>query len=159
MTTFTIPPDHPLSDLTLLQQPEPVAPMPIPWETRFIRQRIPAGFPSPAAEYVEDGLDLNEYLIPRKSSTYIFTVVGYSMSRVGILDGDKVTVDRSIESRHGHIVIAVVNNEYTIKRLYRHGGIVELRSENPDYQPIRFAGLDELQIWGVVTGALRKFRV
>ena len=81
------------------------------------------------------------------------------MKDIGILDGDQVTVDRSIEARHGHIVIAVVNQEYTIKKLYRRGGITELRPENPAYAPIRFAEHDELQVWGVVTGVLRKVRV
>lgn len=146
-------------DLTLFQDPRPVATVPVPWRTRFFKQRIPAGFPSPAADYTEDGLDLNEYLIPHRASTFIFTVVGMSMKNVGILDGDKVTVDRAIEPRHGHIVIAVINNEYTIKRLYMRRGVVELRAENPDFKPIRFSDLDELQIWGVVTGVLRRFPV
>lgn len=146
-------------DLTLFQQPEPVTSVPVPWRTRFFTHRIPAGFPSPAADYTEDALDLNEYLIPHRTSTFIFTVVGWSMKNAGILDGDKVTVDRAIEPRHSHIVIAVVNGEYTIKRLYMRQGIVELRSENPDFQPIQFSGLDELQIWGVVTGVLRRMPV
>lgn len=145
--------------LTLLQVPMRVSDCPPPWPIRALDQRIPAGFPSPAADYSEHGLDLNEYLIPRKASTFIFTVVGDSMKDIGILDGDQVTVDRSIEARHGHIVIAVVNQEYTIKKLYRRGGITELRPENPAYAPIRFAEHDELQVWGVVTGVLRKVRV
>jgi DNA polymerase V len=146
-------------DLTLLQECEPASSLPTPWRTRTIGQRIPAGFPLPAADYSEDGLDLNEYLVPNKSSTFFFTVVGDSMCEVGILDGDQVAVDRSIEARHGHIVIAIVNNECTIKRLYRKNGIVELRPENPAYQPIRLQGLDELHVWGVVTGQLRRFAV
>ena len=146
-------------DLTLLQESEPVSSLPVPWLTRFFNQRISAGFPSPAADYTEEGLDLNEYLIPHRTSTFIFTVVGMSMKNAGILDGDKVTVDRAIEPRHGHIVIAVINNEYTIKRIYMRSGVVELRAENPDFQPIRCSDLDELQIWGVVTGVLRRFTV
>lgn len=145
--------------LTLIQEVAPVAPMPVPWHFRQFSQRISAGFPSPAADYAENGLDINEYLIQHKASTFIFTVVGDSMKNAGILDGDKVVVDRSIEPRHRHIVIAVVNQEYTIKRLYKRAGVIELRPENTDYQPIRFTGLDELQIWGVVTGALRRFAV
>lgn len=127
--------------------------------TRFFQQCIPAGFPSPATDYAEDGLDLNEYLVRHKASTFIFSVVGDSMKNVGILDGDKVVVDRSVEPKHRHIVIAVVNGEYTIKRLYRRGGVIELRPENPAFNAISFAGQDELEIWGVVTGALRKFSV
>ena len=145
-----------LTELTLFQEPVAAATCPVPWRTRFFKQRIPAGFPSPAADYTEDGLDLNAYRIPHRASTFIFTVVGWSMKHAGILDGDKVTVDRAIEPRHGHIVIAVVNNEYTLKRLFMRQGIVELRAENPEFPPIRFSGLDELHIWGVVTGVLRK---
>src|SRR5690606_16566640 len=126
-----------MAQLSVLQQPEPVAPDPVPWPTRVIRHRIPAGFPSPAAEYTESSLDLNDYLISHKAATFLFTVVGNSMDKAGILDGDKVVVDRSVVPRHGHIVIAVLNGEYTIKRLYMRGSLIELRPENPDFQPIR----------------------
>jgi DNA polymerase V len=148
-----------MAQLTLLQQPEPVSQEPVPWPTRIIKHRIPAGFPSPAAEYTEAGLDLNDYLIVHKAATFMFTVVGNSMSKAGILDGDKVVVDRSVAPRHGHIVIAMLNGEYTIKRLYMRGGVIELRPENPDFQPIKLSGEDELQIWGVVTGCIRKLQV
>lgn len=159
---MTPPPVFPLPDpfeLTLLQALTPAAACPVPWRSRFFRQEIPAGFPSPAADYSEQGLDLNDYLIAHRASTFIFTVVGDSMKDSGILDGDKVVVDRAIEPRHRHIVIAVVNREYTIKRLYKRAGVLELRPENPAFKPIRFADLDELQIWGVVVGALRRFAV
>lgn len=152
-------PSLPADELTLLQEAAPVAAMPVPWSIRLFGQPIPAGFPSPAADYTEEGLDLNAYLIARKASTFLFTVVGDSMKHAGILDGDKVAVDRAIEPRHGHIVIAVVNQEYTIKRLYRRGEVIELRPENPAFPAIRFAGLDELHIWGVVTGVVRRFGV
>jgi len=78
------------------------------------------------------------------------------MSGAGILDGDKVLVDRAIEPRHGHIVIAVINNDYTLKRLYRRTGVIELRAENPAYRPIRLKEAEELQVWGVVIGVIRK---
>lgn len=149
----------PISAPTLCQQPLPAANLPAPRRIRFFRQRISAGFPSPAADYTEAGLDLNEYLVAHQASNFFFKVVGDSMRLAGILDGDIVSVDRSIEPRHGHIVIAVVNSEYTIKRLYKRGQVVELRPENPAFQPIRFAEMDELQIWGVVTGVVRRFSV
>ncbi len=156
MTHTIIYPIRPLHELTLLQHSMPAAQMPIPWQTRHIQHRIPAGFPSPAADYEEKNLDLNDYLIKNKSATFIFTVVGDSMKNVGIMDGDKVIVDKSVEPKHRHIVIAVVNREYTIKRFLKVGNAVELRAENPDYKPIRFAESDELEIWGVVVGCLRK---
>lgn len=122
-------------------------------------QKIPAGFPSPAQDYTEETLDLNEYLVKHKSASFYFTVDGLSMLGAQIDDGDKVLVDRSIDPKHGHIVIAVVNDEYTIKRLYKRRGVIELRPENPNFQPIRFADGEELVIWGVVTSVIRKLKV
>ncbi|MGZ9712611.1 LexA family protein [Glaciimonas sp. GNP009] len=121
--------------------------------------KIPAGFPSPAADYVEEGLDLNTYLVKHKAASFYFTVEGDSMTGAGILAGDRVLVDRSIEPKHGHIVVAVISNEFTLKRLYRRRGVVELRPENPAYKVIVVSDDDDLQIWGVVAGVVRKFAV
>ena len=85
----------------------------------LLLERIPAGFPSPADEYAESTLDLNTYLIRNKVSTFFFRVIGDSMTGANIHDGDLLVVDRSIEPKHGHIVLAVINNEHTVKRLYR----------------------------------------
>ena len=81
------------------------------------------------------------------------------MRDAGILDGDKVVVDRSVAPLHSHIVIAVIDSEYTLKRLYCQHGKFELRPENPAYKAICIAEGCELQIWGVVTGVVRKLRV
>ena len=121
--------------------------------------KIPAGFPSPAADYVEEGLDLNTYLVKHKAASFYFTVEGDSMIGAGILAGDRVLVDRSIEPKHGHIVVAVISNEFTLKRLYRRHGVVELRPENPVYKAIIVNDDDDLQIWGVVAGVVRKVAV
>jgi DNA polymerase V len=67
--------------------------------------------------------------------------------------------DRSIQPKHGHIVLAVINNEYTVKRLYFCNGVIELHAANPDHPPIRFSESDELQVWGVVVGAVVRFVV
>ena len=112
------------------------------------QHRIPAGFPSPADEYVEKGLDLNHYLVRNKVATYFFRVVGNSMIGADIYDGDMLVVDRSVKPKHGHIVVAVINNEYTVKRLYACDGVIELHAENPAYLPIRFKEHKELQVWG-----------
>lgn len=121
-----------------------------------ISQKIPAGFPSPAADYTAEPLDLNRYLIQHTTASYIFTVEGDSMKNAGILSEDKVIVDRTVEARHDHIVIAVVNNEFTIKRLYKKNNQVALLPENPAYSPITFKENEELHIWGVVVGVVRK---
>ena len=143
---------------TLHQEPQPAAEDPPVVEMPQCLVKIPAGFPSPAADYLDDALDLNAYLVPHKAASFFFTVEGVSMIRAGIWPGDKVAVDRSIEARHDDIVIAVVDGEFTLKRLYRQGGVVELRAENPRYAPIRFKEGEELTIWGVVTGLVRKYR-
>lgn len=125
----------------------------------LLQHHVPAGFPSPADEYVEKGLDLNTYLVRNKVATYFFRVVGDSMVGAHIHDGDMLVVDRSIEPKHGHIVLAVVNNEYTVKRLYVCEGVVELHAENSAYPPIRFREDEELQVWGVVVGTVARFSV
>ncbi|MDO8177000.1 MAG: translesion error-prone DNA polymerase V autoproteolytic subunit [Undibacterium sp.] len=144
---------------TLHQVAQPVATMPALAGIPLFLQKVPAGFPSPADDYVEESLDLNSYMIRHKASTFVFTVQGDSMTGVGIFDGDKLVVDRAVEPRHQHIVIAVINNDYTVKKLFKWRGVIELRAENPAYQPIRFKDTDELQIWGVVVGVLRRFKV
>ena len=117
--------------LSLSQAPEALQRVPDSFEFKLLKHRLSAGFPSPAADYAEDGLDLNDYLVRRKSATYMFTVKGNSMIGASIEEGDKVVVDRSLRPRHNDIVVAVVEAEYTIKRLYKHRGRVELRPENP----------------------------
>lgn len=124
---------------------------------RLVCHRISAGFPSPAADYAEDGLDLNDYLVRNKPASFMFTVKGDSMINAGIVEGDKVIVDRSVNAKSKDIVVAVVNGEYTIKRLYKDSSKVELRPENPAYQPIVFKEGSELEIWGVVVGVVRRY--
>ncbi len=157
MTTI-IPFSHPATP-TVLPFLRPAASNPPPCELPLLRHRISAGFPSPADEYIEKGLDLNTYLVRNKAATFFFRVMGDSMIGASIHDGDMLIVDRSIEPRHRHIVLAVINNEYTVKRLYSHNEIVELHAENPAYAPIRFNEYEELQVWGVVVGAVSRFVV
>jgi DNA polymerase V len=145
------------SSPSLSQTPEIAAQNPPLAEIRLLCHRISAGFPSPAADHADDELDLNEYLISNKSSTYMFSVKGDSMSGAGIENGDKVVVDRSLSPAHDDIVVAVVNGEFTIKRLFKRRGKIELHAENPAYAPITFAEGSELQVWGVVTGVVRRY--
>jgi len=81
------------------------------------------------------------------------------MQGAGILDGDKVVVDRSVPARHGHIVIAVVDGEFTLKRLYQRHNRLELHPDNPAFPPIRLTEGKQLEIWGVVVGVVRRYRV
>lgn len=118
--------------------------------------RIPAGFPSPADDYVEDMLDLEKLLVQHPAATFYLRVSGDSMSGAGILSGDILVVDRSVEPAHGRIVVAAVDNELTVKRLHQRDNRMALLPENPDYPPIEISGEADLVIWGVVTGVVRQ---
>lgn len=117
---------------------------------------VRAGFPSPAADHTRNRIDLNEHLIRNKEATYIFRVKGHSMSGIGIYEGEELIVDRSIEAKHGNIVLVVLNDGFTVKRLYLRGGVVKLIAENSLYPPIFLKEGEELEIWGVVTRNLHK---
>ena len=142
---------------TLDQLPVALTLEPPPFTAPLFLCSVPAGFPSPATDYIEDGLDLNAYLVRHKAASFMFKVQGHSMRDAGIVDGDKVVVDCSIEPQHNQIVIAVVNGDYTIKRLYRKGGRVELHAENSAFKPILFTDGNQLEVWGVVVGVVRRY--
>ena len=118
---------------------------------------VAAGFPSPADDYMEGALDLNEFLIAHPAATFMVRVEGASMTGAGILSGDVLIVDRSVESRSGHIVIAIISGELTVKRLIKGGNSWFLKAEHPDYPPIKIGPDAECSIWGVVTGSVRRF--
>jgi DNA polymerase V len=147
----------PLHRRSLHQQPLPLATLAPALRLPLFQSKIQAGFPSPASDYMEDGLDLNDYLVQHKAASFLFHVQGDSMRNAGIVNGDKVVVDRSLPPQHNRIVIAVVDGEYTIKRLFLKPGRIELRSENPAYPPIVIAGEVELEVWGVVVGVVRRY--
>ncbi len=119
--------------------------------------RVSAGFPSPAADYENKRLDINEYLVRNPVSTFFFSVEGDSMQGAEIFDGDILVVDKSIRPRHGQIVIAFVDGQRLVKRLFRRGGRVALTAENPAYAPLEIQEGMELMIWGVVTGKFKRF--
>lgn len=116
---------------------------------------VSAGFPSPAEDYIDSKLDLNEYLIKRPASTFLVRVSGNSMIKVGIHHGDILTVDRSITPTDGKIVVAVINGECTVKRIQYEENTLYLLPENDDYKPIEVKEFtDSLYIWGVVTNVI-----
>lgn len=119
--------------------------------------RIAAGFPSAAEDFVEGKLDLNELLVKRPAATFYVKVSGESMRDAGIFPGDILVVDRGETPRHGHVVVAVVNGELTVKRLYRKGSVIRLDAENPAYPHIEIQGETELTIWGVVRANIHQF--
>ncbi|WP_333473683.1 LexA family protein [Limnohabitans radicicola] len=117
---------------------------------------VAAGFPSPAADHTRKRIDLNEHLIRNGDATFIFKVKGDSMIDAGIYEGDALLIDRSIEPRHGNIVLAVLNNDFTVKRLHKRGGVIKLVPENKIYPTITVKDGEDFDVWGVVTYNLHK---
>lgn len=115
---------------------------------------ISAGFPSPADDDLEDKLDLNELLIKHPSATFFLRVSGSSMIKAGIHHNDILIVDRSLEATNGKIVIASINGELTVKRLYREGNRIKLVAENDVYAPIDVTEEADFRVWGVVTSVI-----
>lgn len=118
---------------------------------------IAAGFPSPAEQYVEAPLDLNQLLIARPAATFFLRVSGASMIDAGIFDGDILVVDRSIEAKDGMIVVACVDGEFTVKILKKDANTIKLEPANRSYPTITFKEGMELRIFGVVTATIHRF--
>jgi DNA polymerase V len=119
--------------------------------------KVQAGFPSPADDYVEDRLSLDEALIPHKEFTFFVRAKGNSMMGAGIFDGDLLVVDKSITPALGDIVIAVIDGELTVKRLAKRGETIILKPDNPLFKEIEIKEGQELQVWGVVTSSVKRF--
>lgn len=119
--------------------------------------KVTAGFPSPADDYIEGRLSLDEHLVPHKDSTFFVRAKGNSMVGAGIFDGDLLVVDKSLTPTSGDIVIAVVDGDLTVKRLINRGGKVILKPENPHFKEIEMKEGQELQVWGVVTSSTKRF--
>lgn len=117
----------------------------------FFDTTIPAGFPSPAQDYSEEEIDLSKILQPNPNTTFIIRVKGDSMKDANMPDGSLIVVDRSIRPTSGSIVVAVLDGEFTIKRLVKAGRNWVLHPENPFFRPIVIPEDAEFQVWGVVT--------
>lgn len=123
---------------------------------------VVAGFPSPAEQYLEPPLDLNELLVKRPAATYFVRVQGDSMTGKGIYDGDLLVVDRSLDPRDGDVVIAAVDGDFTVKTLRAgereagDGGRVWLEAANPDYPALILEGTRELRLFGKVTAVIHR---
>lgn len=146
-TTFPEPPIEPLP----LQQS--ASPLELPVFATGVR----AGFPSPADDHAEPGLDLNT-LVENRASTFCALAEGDSMQDLGILDGDLMIVDRSLTPRHDDVVVADMHGSFTVKRLVRKAQGDFLMPANPDYPPIPIQEGDEVRIWGVVIRVIHDLR-
>ena len=124
----------------------------------LVLSSVEAGFPSPADDYIEGELDLNELLVEHPSATFYVRVTGDSMVNAGILPEDILAVDRALIAKNNDIVIAVINGELTVKRLVkRRDGHIELHPDNDSYSIISFTDGSEFEVWGVVSGVIRKY--
>lgn len=112
---------------------------------------VQAGFPSPAEDYIEDRIDLNEHLIEHPAATYFVRVAGTSMVDAGIHDGDILVVDRALEPIDGKVVVASIDGNLSVKRLKKDDETVYLMAENEEYEDIEVTPHNEFQVWGVVT--------
>ena len=123
----------------------------------LLSDSVSAGFPSPADDYTEENIDLNEHLISNPFSTFFLRVKGESMLNAGIKDKDLIIVDKSLRAKPGDIVIAMIDGEFTIKRLSIKNNELYLKAENPNYPDFRFKNHIDIQIWGVVIYSIHSF--
>jgi len=112
---------------------------------------VPAGFPSPAEDYLEDRVDLTRELVRNPASTFLARVRGDSMRDAGLADGDLIVIDRSRAPRSGSMVLAWVDGGFTVKYLQLDRGVVRLCAANPDFPDIEVGEEDDARVWGVVT--------
>jgi len=133
-----------------------------PSKELFLRKRallgkaIPAGFPSPADDYVEQRISLDEHLIQHRESTFFMRVAGDSMRGLGIFNDDLLVVDRALPAAHGCVVIAVLDGEFTVKQLLNTADGQVLRAAHPDYPDQQIKPEQDFSIWGVVSWNVHK---
>lgn len=138
--------------------------MPVPLTTLFhlkvplVGQSVHAGFPSPADDFIEEMIDLNQVLVQNPTATFLWRVVGDCMVDVKIFPGDVVVVDRSLSPKHRSIVLAIIDGEPTLKRLNRRAGVMVLHNENAKLPAYTIADGMEVSIWGVVTATIRDLK-
>ena len=118
---------------------------------------ISAGFPSPAEDHIDVSLNLNDYLVKHPSSTFYIYVKGDSMIGAGIYDGDLMVVDRSLEPQSNNVIVAVIDGEFTVKRIHKNNKQIYLLPDNKHYKRILIKKDMDFQIWGVVTHSIHHF--
>lgn len=122
----------------------------------FIPDGVSAGFPSPAADFLENNIDLNKELSENPLATFYIKVKGNSMIDAGINDKDVLVVDRSLEPQNNKIAICYIDGEFTVKRILLEKNCLYLMPENENYSPIKVTEENELIIWGIVTYVIKK---
>ena len=124
----------------------------------LVDERVMAGFPSPAEDLGYKRIDLTEVLITHPQATFLQRVQGDSMQEMGIFDGDTLIIDKSLKAVHGDVVVAVIDNLFTVKKLFNRGGRIKLQAANITYPDIVPKDGETLVIFGVVTTVIKRFR-
>jgi len=124
-------------------------------ELPYIEGGISAGFPSPAADFLDATIDLNKHLIKNPSTTFIAIAKGVSMKNIGIHDGDLLILDKSLEPKNGAIAACVIDGEFTLKTLMVKAKEVYLTPENEDYKPIKITEFNDFKIWAILTHSIK----
>ena len=122
----------------------------------FYQSNVPAGFPSPAEDFMDLDLNLQAYLVQHPSATFCVRVTGDSMQNAGIFSGDVMVVDRALEPKNNTIVLAVLDGEFTVIRIQKRGGQLFLKPENETFKPIEITEEMDFKVWGVVTHIIHK---
>jgi DNA polymerase V len=124
----------------------------------LVAWHISCGFPSPADDYRESELDINELVIAHPDATFYVRVSGTSMEGAGICEGDVLVVDRALDARENAIIVALVNGECTVKRLVTSDDTLILMPENPHYDPLPITEEMEFRVWGIATYVIHRLR-
>ncbi len=122
----------------------------------FYQSNVPAGFPSPAEDFMDLDLNLQAYLVQHPSATFCVRVTGDSMQNAGIFSGDVMVVDRALEPKNNTIVLAVLDGDFTVKRIQKKGDQLFLKPENETFKPIQITEEMDFKVWGVVTHIIHK---
>lgn len=138
-------------------QPVPISEVPL--QALLLNNRVQAGFPSPAEDLGAQRIDLTQILITHPQATYFLRASGHSMVEAGIFDKDILVVDRAITARHNHIVVAIVDGDFTVKQYFQRAGRIKLKAANVTFPDIVPREGQILEVWGVVTNCIKQFPV
>jgi DNA polymerase V len=144
-----------MNSILKLDQPVPVLDAPL--LVVLLKNHVQAGFPSPAEDLGANRIDLAKVLITHPQATYFLRARGHSMVESGIFDNDILVVDRAVKPRHGHVVVAVVDGDFTVKLLHQRAGRIKLKAANPTFADIVPKDGQTLEVWGVVTSSIKQF--
>lgn len=127
-------------------------------DVKVAEPRVAAGFPSPADDFIEMEINLQDYIVKNKEATFCVKVEGTSMTKAGINSGDIMIVDRALHPKHNDIVLAVIDGEFTVKRIAVNENSLYLIPENDNFSPIKITTAMNFQVWGIITHIIHKAR-